>query len=64
MGDVNQDVFLDWINNRILLLSDSYIGVKAHEISVEAEALKVEVKVLKKVRDKYLNINPCSHYQK
>jgi len=50
------DLFLQYLNKRIELLTDSYIGVKSHEISVEASNLRIEVKVLKQIREKYLSI--------
>lgn len=56
MGRAEQDPFLEWLNDRISLLSESTIRVMAHEVSVEAEALRIEERVLRKVRDKYLGV--------
>lgn len=50
-----RDLFLEWLNMRIFLLTETYISVKSHEVSVEADELRTEKKVLVKVREKYLN---------
>lgn len=45
---------------RIFLLTETYISVKSHEVSVEADELRTEKKVLMKVRERYLNSNAGS----
>lgn len=55
-----KDLFLSWLDMRISLLSESYIAVKAHEVSMEAQELRTEEKVLRKVRDQYLKFNAGS----
>jgi hypothetical protein len=55
-----KNTFLEQLNNRIFLLSESYIAVKSHEVSIEAQELRTEAKVLRKVRDQYLKFNAGS----
>lgn len=55
-----RDLFLEWLNMRIFLLTETYIAVKNHEVSEEAQELRTEAKVLKKVRERYLNSNTSS----
>jgi hypothetical protein len=57
---MERDKFLDWLNVRIFLLTETYISVKSHEVSEEAQELRTEAKVLKKVKEKYLNFNAGS----
>jgi len=56
----NKDQFLEYLDKRIHLLTESFIAVKSHEQELEAIELRIEAKVLKRVREKYLNSNAGS----
>lgn len=55
-----KDDFLEWIDKRIFLLTKSFIAVMSHERELEAIELRVEAKILKRVRERYLKSNAGS----
>lgn len=60
MPDSGKDLFLEYLDKRIFLLTKSFIAVMSHETEMEAVELRIEAKVLKRVREKYLNSNAGS----
>ena len=57
LGDeLIKDLFFEYLTKRIHLLTESFIAVKSHETEIEAQELRVESKVLRRVLNKYLKI--------
>jgi hypothetical protein len=56
MTSCNENLFLKWLDKQIAIATTWENSVKPHEISTEADRLRIRAKTLQQVREKYAQL--------